>query len=288
MRPSRNEKTTPGIEYAIALLAIFCLIGCSKSSPESAAPTEPPVAAQRPAARPPVPTTGFRGLDEYRASRVAVFADDYGELGHYREANARLPAPGKGENRVVFFGDSATGLWKLETYFPNKPYVNRGIDGQTTSQMLVRFRQDVIDLHPEVVVVLAGANDIAGITGPTRNEDIEANYASFAQLARANGIRVVLASILPVNNYTPFSQDFFAQRPGQRILALNRWLRDYCATTGSVYLDYFSAMADEKGLLKRDLAQDDGLHPSDAGYRVMAPLAEAAIAAALKAKPAPR
>ena len=169
--------------------------------------------AQQSSQPPSIPSTGFAGLDQYRASRIAVFTDDYGQLARYREANAKLSPAGAGENRVVFFGDSITDIWKLEDSFPGKPYVNRGIGGQTTPQMLVRFRPDVIDLHPKVVVILAGTNDIAGNTGPMRNEDIEANYESFTELARANGIRVVYSSILPVHNYTDRSKDFFAQRP---------------------------------------------------------------------------
>ena len=237
--------------------------------------------AQQPAEAPAIPPTGFPGLDQYRASRVAVFTDDYGELKRYREADAALDAPKAGENRVVFFGDSITDMWKLEDSFPGKPYINRGIGGQTTPQMLVRFRQDVIDLHPKVVVILAGTNDIAGNTGPMRNEDIEANYASFAELAHAHGIRVVYSSVLPVHNYTERSKDFFAQRPPSRILELNAWLKDYCGRNGIVYLDYFSAMVDDKGLMKKDLA-DDGLHPNAAGYKLMAPLAEAAIQKSLQ------
>jgi lysophospholipase L1-like esterase len=237
--------------------------------------------AQQSSQPPSIPSTGFAGLDQYRASRIAVFTDDYGQLARYREANAKLGPSGAGENRVVFFGDSITDIWKLENYFPGKPYVNRGIGGQTTPQMLVRYRQDVIDLHPKVVVILAGTNDIAGNTGPMRNEDIEANLSSLAELARAHGIHVVYSSILPVHNYTEQSKDFFAQRPMPRILELNQWLKDYCEKNKIVYLDYFSAVVDDKGLLKKDLA-DDGLHPNDAGYKIMAPLAEAAIQKAMK------
>ena len=227
-------------------------------------------------APPAIPTTGFPGLDQYRASRIAVFTDDYGQLARYRDADAQLGPPKAEENRVVFFGDSITDIWKIEDYFPGKPYVNRGIGGQTTPQMLVRFRQDVINLQPKVVVILAGTNDIAGNTGPMRNEDIEANLASFAELAKVHGIRVVYSSILPVHNYTERGKDFFAQRPQARILTLNDWLKDYCAKNNIVYLDYFSALVDDKGMLKKDLA-DDGLHPNAAGYKIMAPLAEAAI-----------
>jgi lysophospholipase L1-like esterase len=232
---------------------------------------------------PTIPTTGFAGLDHYRASRIAVFTNDFGQLARYHDANASLKPPAPGENRVVFFGDSITDIWKLEEYFPGKPYLNRGIGGQTTPQMLVRFRQDVVDLHPKLVVILAGTNDIAGNTGPMRLEDIEADYASLAELAGANHITVVFSSVLPVHNYTPKSQDAFAQRSPEKIVALNRWLQDYCAANGLVYLDYFTALADDKGLLKRELAED-GLHPNAAGYKIMAPLAETAIAKALAGK----
>jgi lysophospholipase L1-like esterase len=230
---------------------------------------------------PAIPSTGFPGLDQYRASRIAIYTDDFGQLSRYREANAALGQPAAGENRVVFFGDSITDMWRLTDFFPGKPYLNRGIGGQTTPQMLVRFRQDVIDLHPKVVIILAGTNDIAGNSGPMRNEDIEANYASMAELARAHGIRLVLASVLSVHNYTEKAKDFFAQRPPARILALNSWLKDYCGKNGMVYLDYFSAMVDDKGLLKKELAED-GLHPNAAGHKIMAPLAEAAIAKAIE------
>src|SRR5579863_22139 len=149
--------------------------------------------------------------------------------------------------------------------------------------MLVRFRQDVINLRPKVVIILAGTNDIAGNTGPMELGDIEADFASLADLARANGIQVIYSSILPVHNYTERSKDFFAQRSPQKILLLNNWLRSYCAlaASGCVFLDYFSAMVDDKGLLKKDLA-DDGLHPNAAGFKIMAPMAEAAIEKAMK------
>jgi lysophospholipase L1-like esterase len=235
--------------------------------------------AQQPA--PAIPSTGFPELDQYRASRIAIYTDDFGQLARHREADAALAPPAAGEKRVIFVGDSITDYWKLENYFPGKPYINRGIDGQTTAQMLVRFRQDVIDLRPKVVVVLAGTNDIAGVTGPARNEVIEANYASMAELARTNHIRMVFASILPAHNYTQESKESYALRPKERIVTLNNWLKDYCARNGLVYLDYFSALVDDKEMLKRDLS-DDGLHPNDAGYKIMAPLAEKAIAKALK------
>jgi lysophospholipase L1-like esterase len=237
------------------------------------------LSAQQPA--PAIPSTGFAGLDQYRASRIAVFTDDYGQLKRYSADDATVKAMPDNTNRVIFFGDSITDGWKLDNYFPGKSYINRGIGGQTTPQMLVRFRQDVIELKPKVLVILAGTNDIAGNTGPMRTEDIEANLSSMAELAKAHKINVVFSSVLPVNNYTERSKDFYAQRPTERILELNRWLKDYCAKNDHTYLDYFSAMVDDKGMLKRELAED-GLHPNDAGYKIMVPLAEAAIAKAIK------
>src|SRR6202167_5958060 len=195
-------------------------------------------------ARPAVPSTGYAGLDEYRASRIAIYTDDFGELKRYRDADTALAPPTAKENRVVFLGDSITDYWKLADYFPGKPYLNRGIDGQTTPQMLVRFRQDVIDLHPRALIVLAGTNDVAGVTGPTRNEDIEANYASMGESARLHHIRVVFPSLLPVNNYTEDAKESFALRPRERIMALNTCFHDYCAKNDLVYLDSFSAMVD--------------------------------------------
>jgi lysophospholipase L1-like esterase len=237
-----------------------------------------PALAQQTA--PPIPSTGFPELDEYRASRISIYTDDFGQLARYRDADAALAMPAAGESRVVFLGDCITDYWKLPDYFPGKPYINRDIDGQTTPEMLLRFRQDVIGLYPRVLVVLAGTNDIAGVTGRTSNEDIEANYASMAELARAHRIRMVFASVLPVHNYTHDAAESFALRPRDRILALNKWLKDYCAKNGFVYLDYFSALVDERGMLKRALA-DDGLHPTDTGYKIMASLAEKAIQKAL-------
>jgi lysophospholipase L1-like esterase len=219
-------------------------------------------------------------LDSWRKGRTRVYMDDFGELKRYRAANARLKPPGAGEKRVVFFGDSITEMWPIASAFPGKPYVNRGISGQTTSQMLVRFRNDVVALAPKVVVVLAGTNDIAGNTGPIAIEDIEGNFATMVEIARAHGIRVVLSSLIPVHNYTAASELTFPRRPPAQIAALNRWLKDYAASSGSVFLDYAAAMSDDKGMLRRELAED-GLHPGPAGYAIMAPLAEQAIGRAL-------
>jgi len=239
-----------------------------------------------PAAAQAAPTTDAlaaaqKSLNAWRGSRSDMLLDDFGELTRYRDANAKLKPPASGEKRVVFLGDSITDGWRLERSFPGKGYVNRGIGGQTTPQMLIRFREDVINLEPAVVVILAGTNDIAGNTGPMSLEEIEANYATMAELAHAHGIRVVFSSILPVHNYTEQSTNMYVTRPMNKIRELNRWLQEYCKTNGYVYLDYFSATVDDAGFLKKELAED-GLHPNVAGYALMAPLAEAAIAKALK------
>ena len=163
----------------------------------------------------PPPATPDLTSTAPRAS--AIYTDDFGELKRYRDANTALAPPAAKENRVIFLGDSITDYWKLADYFPGKPYINRGVDGQTTPQMLVRFRQDVIDLYPKVLVVLAGTNDIAGVTGPPRNQDIEANYATMAELARVHHIRVVFASLLPAHNYTEEAKESFALRRSERI-----------------------------------------------------------------------
>jgi lysophospholipase L1-like esterase len=218
---------------------------------------------------------------------------DWPDLARYREANAKVLPPAKEEQRVVFMGDSITDMWvlpKFGAFFPGKPYIGRGIGGQTTPQMLLRFRADVIALEPKVVVILAGTNDLAGNTGPISIEETEGNLASMAELARAHGIHVVLSSVVPVSNYGHDRDgnpvDIRLKRAPEKILELNAWIKKYATEQGCVYLDYFSAMVDEQGLLKRDLSED-GLHPNTAGYAVMAPLAERAIEDALKKK-APR
>jgi lysophospholipase L1-like esterase len=213
---------------------------------------------------------------------------DWPNIARYRDANAALQSPAKDEKRVVFMGDSITDMWvqpQFGGFFPGKPYVDRGISGQTTPQMLVRFRPDVIALQPKVVVLLAGTNDLAGNTGPMTVAQIEDNLASMVELAHANKIRVVLASVLPVSNYghdrngNPL--DMRIKRQPEKILELNAWLKKFAADRNAVYLDYFSATVDERGLLKADIS-DDGLHPNAKGYAIMTPLAEQAIQNALK------
>jgi lysophospholipase L1-like esterase len=225
-----------------------------------------------------------------RAARSDARLKDWPALARYRETNPTISVPAKDQDRVVFMGDSITDSWQNPKYggfFPGKPYIDRGISGQTTPQMLIRFRADVIALQPKVVVVLAGTNDIAGNTGPMTLEMIEDNLTSMFDLAHANGIRVVFASLLPISDYEK-SKDGQAiirskQRPPEQIKALNEWMKKYAAAHGGIYLDYYSAMADNKGFLKEELSED-GLHPNQKGYDIMAPLAEQAIVMALKSR----
>jgi len=224
-----------------------------------------------------------------QASRFETKLNDWPALARYQQDNARVAPPTKGEKRVVFLGDSITDSWDNPVnggFFPGKPYLDRGISGQTTPQMLIRFRPDVIALEPKVVVILAGTNDIAGNTGPTTLEAIEDNLTSIVQLAHLNRIRVVLSSLLPVSDYEtrdgkPIIQT--VRRPPAQIRALNQWMKEYAARNHLIYLDYYSAMVDEKGYFRDELS-NDGLHPNAQGYAVMNPLAEAAIALALKKK----
>ena len=218
---------------------------------------------------------------EYQRKHDEQLLTDFGDLARYQQANAELGPPAPGVKRVVFMGDSITDAWghPVGVFFPGKPYVNRGISGQTTPQMLVRFWPDVIALQPKVVVILAGTNDIAGNTGPTTPTSIEDNLMAMTDLARANGIHVVMASILPAATY-PWQP---GTDPRAEIAAVNSWMRDYCEKKHIVYLDYYSAMVDSNRGMKKELTID-GVHPNADGYKVMSPLAEAAIAEALKAK----
>jgi lysophospholipase L1-like esterase len=207
---------------------------------------------------------------------------DWANLHRYQDANTKVQPPEKGEERVVFMGDSITDGWgqKYGKFFTGKPYINRGISGQTTPQMLIRFREDVIALKPKAVVILAGTNDISGNTGPSTLEMIENNFTSMAELAKANGIKVVLSSVMPVCDYIKPQTE---RRPNEKIIELNKWIKDYAEKHKLVYLDYYSAMLDDKQVLKQELTFD-GLHPNDAGYEVMGPLAQEAVDKALKKK----
>ncbi|MGB7758695.1 MAG: SGNH/GDSL hydrolase family protein [Bryobacteraceae bacterium] len=228
-----------------------------------------------------VPPPRVRMLDP-----LAKMVNDYGNTARYAAEDAKVPPPSAGEDRVVFLGDSITDFWgrgadpsghSLGVFFPGKPYINRGISGQVTPQMLLRFYQDVIALKPKVVVILAGTNDLAGNVGPMTMEATENYLVSMVDMARANNIKVVLSSLLPVSDYI---RPQTAQRPPEKILALNRWLQDLAEKDNFVYLDYFSAAVDDKGMFRKELTYD-GLHPNGAGYEVMGPLAEKAIVKAL-------
>lgn len=208
---------------------------------------------------------------------------DRDNLKRYEEANLRLTAPTA--NRVVFFGDSITDSWRLNEYFGDAPYINRGISGQVTSEMLGRFKADVLDLKPRAVVILAGTNDLARGTPVST---ITGNYTMMAELAKLHGIQVIFASVLPVSDYHKNVNPDWERsrlRPPGNINALNDWLRRYCASNNLTYLDYFTPLKDAAGMLRSELA-DDGLHPNAAGYRIMAPLAKAAIDRSTPAAPA--
>jgi lysophospholipase L1-like esterase len=204
---------------------------------------------------------------------------DAANLRRYAAENAQVTAPAPGEKRVVFLGDSITDFWgrRYGKFFPGKPYINRGISGQVTPQLLLRFRQDVIALQPRVVVILAGTNDIGGSLGPVDTEATHGNIMSMVDLARAHHIAVVLSSLTPVCDYISPQTE---KRPMERLKAINNWMKAYASQNGIVYLDYWTAMLDEHGMLRKELTWD-GLHPNDAGYEAMGPLAEKAIAAAL-------
>lgn len=206
-------------------------------------------------------------------------AQDWPNLNRFQEANAQVKPPAKGEDRVVFMGNSITEGWinKRPDFFKNNPYINRGISGQTTPQMLIRFRQDVIDLQPKAVVILAGTNDIAGNTGPSTLKMIEDNLVSMAQLARANGIKVILSSILPAYDY-PWKPGL---EPAPKIVEINAFLKNFAEKNkGVYYLDYFSAMADNRNGLPKKYSED-GVHPTEEGYKIMEPLVQKAIDKAL-------
>jgi lysophospholipase L1-like esterase len=209
---------------------------------------------------------------------LASAQDDFAGLGRYAEANAELGSPAKGEDRVVFMGDSITQGWVSASpeFFAGRPYIGRGISGQTTPQMLLRFRQDVIALEPAVVVILAGTNDVAGNTGPATNEMIQDNLASMAELAAENDIQVILSSILPADRY-PWQPDV---EPAFRIFAINRWLEQYAEDNDHIYLDYYSTMVNDTGGMQEPYTTD-GVHASKAGYEVMQELVEEAIDEAL-------
>jgi lysophospholipase L1-like esterase len=265
---------------AITCAALLCSLSlAAQTTPSTPAP------AQSTAPNPPSNpmTAGIVPQDNCDAAcqvdHLKAHLADWAQLDRYRADNATLPPPAPGEQRVVFYGDSITDGWGRirGVFFPGKPYINRGISGQTTPQMLVRFQQDVVHLKPAVVVILAGTNDIAGNTGPSTPEMIEDNFTSMAAIAHQSGIKVVIASILPATSYR-WSPGI---APAEEIRTVNAWLKDFSQRDGDIYLDYYSAMADAEGGMKPGLSTD-GVHPTAEGYAVMSPLAEKAIAQALQ------
>jgi lysophospholipase L1-like esterase len=250
--------------------AVVCLAGGNGWGQTTAAPATE--------ATPAAPVLSAKEI-----SAMETKLADWPQLGRYKAENAALAPTGAGEQRVVFYGDSITDGWgrRPDTgeFFPGKPYVNRGISGQTTPQMVVRFRQDVINLRPAAVVILAGTNDVAGNTGPMTPEMTEDNFRSMVDLAKANGIRVIVASITPAADY-PWKKGL---APAGKIKALNNWLQGYCVNHSVTYLDYYSAMVDEDGGMRPGISFD-GVHPNAKGYAIMAPLAQAAIDKALGGK----
>ncbi len=252
--------------------AVFTRLLVSVSALAACSPQPAPSAAAQPAVITDSAMARQRAAD-------SVFRNDYANFARYRDANAVVGARAAGEPRVVFMGNSITEGWVkyFPTQFPGKPYIGRGIGGQTTPQMVIRFHADVVALQPAVVVILGGTNDIAGNTGPSTNEMIQHNIEAMTNIAQANGIRVVLSSILPVFDY-PWKPGL---TPAPRIIAVNAWMKAYATKVGAVYLDYHSAMKDERDGLRAGLG-DDGVHPNEAGFRIMATLADSAIAVALR------
>jgi lysophospholipase L1-like esterase len=265
------------IKLAIALGALL-LLAVVVCAPRLAARVNSGAAGAQDQAAPSDPCAA---LTPYQKSLLDRTLYDWAFLAKYKSANAALSAPPTNENRVVFMGDSITEGWGQKNpdrgdFFPGKPYVNRGISGQTTPQMLVRFREDVLALKPKVVLILAGVNDIAGNTGPATHEEITGNIESMAELAHADGIRVVLCSVLPASDF-PWHHGL---EPAPKIRALNAWLKDYAAKNNLVYVNYYDSMVDAEGGMRAGLASD-GVHPNKAGYEIMSPIAEKGIAQAL-------
>ena len=269
-------------QSSLCLLALMALATLSPAFGQASKSSEDCHCAT-PAALPTTATAATQASphpkDDYWKKHDEQMLTDFGGLQRFREADLALSAPKSGENRVVFMGDSITEGWHftgIDGFFNGKPYINRGISGQTTPQMLVRFQQDVIDLHPKVVVLFAGTNDIAGNTGPMTPEQTEDNLSMMSELASAHGIRVVLCSILPAKDYKWHP----GLEPAGKIVAINNWLREYAARKGFVFVDFHSAMKDDQNGLPEKLSKD-GVHPLREGYEIMTPLVEAGIAKAL-------
>ena len=216
------------------------------------------------------------------ANELARELQDWNQMGRYYQEDLRLEREPRVAGRVVFLGDSITDIWNLKQFFPQKPYVNRGISGQTTAQMLARMFQDVIDLQPAAVVFLGGTNDIAGNTGPETARMVEQNIEAITELAQAHHIKPILCSLTPVSDYTSYRQTLL--RPPAQIVQLNEWIKSYAAEANATFCDYYPALVDGNGMLRKGYS-NDGLHPNDRGYALLAPVAEKAIEKALREKP---
>jgi lysophospholipase L1-like esterase len=292
------------IKTLVSVVLLVATVGGVSQTPNPVSPmqTTPPVAQQNaPVQAPPVDPAAAKAAAAKSAAAAAAPVSkaavksvmptgepvgpkqlafmrarlaDWPQLSRYRAENATLPPPAKGEERVVFFGASMTEFWGKygSSFFPGKPYVNRGISGQTTAQMVARFRQDVINLHPKAVVILGGTNDIAGNTGQMTPEMTEANWQTMADLARENGIRVIFASLTPSTEFGWHK----GLKPAEKIRSLNAWLQGYCSTHSLTYLDYYSVLTNADGGMRVELSAD-GVHANPKGYTLMAPLAQAAI-----------
>jgi lysophospholipase L1-like esterase len=240
-------------------LAVSLAVRGQTPTPSTNAPSANAAATNAPAAKPPPPV------------------DAWPALFRYKDANAKLPPPDPGEKRVVFFGDSITELWARQpNFFPGEPYIGRGISGQTTMSMLCRFRADVIDLKPAAVVILAGTNDLAQNSGPESMGLIEDDLRSMTELAMGHHIVPILCSVLPASEF-PWHKGL---EPGPKIVELNQWIEGYCREQHLVFCNYYPAMVNDK-LGMRDGLSVDGVHPTAAGFAIMAPLAEDAIKQAL-------
>ena len=273
-RTCGSSRIRLGWEWVLAIVAIALALGTVQAKAQQSG-VDPPVKQAPVVATPPAP---ILAADPLRT--------DWPNLKRFHDEDVALGAPAQGERRVVFMGDSITQGWAHHGVPPEPPdtaqpgppkdYINRGISGQTTPQMLLRFRQDVIDLKPKAVVIFAGINDVAGNTGDMTPEQTEENLESMAELAHVNGIRVVFCSILPAFDF-PWKP---GREPAPKVIALNRWIKDYAASHGYVYVDFYSAMVDGRGGLPEKLSKD-GVHPNPAGYDIMNPLVDAGIAKAL-------
>lgn len=258
------------IVLSLALVGLAVPALASADGYQSSPPRQPAVAGK----------DWGQWLGPWRAGIGAKMLEDFGEQYIYAPLNATLPTPAAGEKRVVFLGDSITDKWNLAAYFPGKPYVNRGIGGQVTPQMVVRFHADVVALKPAAVVILGGVNDVQDVLQVEDEPQIEANYAALAEMAQANGIKPIFTAILPVNNYAEAAKAVLDERKPAELARINAWLKAYCEAHGYGFIDYGPLLRDDKGLMRADYSVD-GVHPTPAAYAVMAPVAEKAIEAAL-------